>query len=89
MRASSLTQVIAWPARLVVAGLGLGKVEGSREYPACDERVPLETVLRWAETQSVPVVTVPGTDHFFSRKLSVLCRFVCAHLSSVSGSRPA
>src|ERR1041385_4316429 len=37
-----------------------------------DETVPLAAVLEWARPQELPVVLVPGADHFFHRKLHVL-----------------
>ena len=37
-----------------------------------DETVPLAAVLDWARPQDLPVVLVPGADHFFHRKLHVL-----------------
>ena len=37
-----------------------------------DDTVPLDTVLRWAEPQDLPVVVVPGADHFFHRRLHVI-----------------
>ena len=37
-----------------------------------DETVPLAAVLDWARPQELPVLVVPGADHFFHRKLQVL-----------------
>jgi len=37
-----------------------------------DATVPLSAVLDWARPQELPVVLVPGADHFFHRKLQVL-----------------
>jgi alpha/beta superfamily hydrolase len=37
-----------------------------------DDVVPLELVLRWAEPQELPVVVIPGADHFFHRRLHIL-----------------
>jgi len=37
-----------------------------------DDTVPLAAVLEWARPQELPVVLVPGADHFFHRKLHVL-----------------
>jgi uncharacterized protein len=37
-----------------------------------DTTVPLAAVLDWARAQDLPVVVVPGADHFFHRKLHVL-----------------
>jgi alpha/beta superfamily hydrolase len=37
-----------------------------------DSTVPLADVLAWARPQDLPVVVVPGADHFFHRRLHVL-----------------
>lgn len=37
-----------------------------------DEIVPLNTILDWATPQSLPVVVIPGAEHFFHGKLTVL-----------------
>jgi len=37
-----------------------------------DETVPLGAVLDWARPQDLPVVVVPGADHFFHRKLHLI-----------------
>jgi alpha/beta superfamily hydrolase len=37
-----------------------------------DDVVPLELVLRWAEPQDLPVVVIPGADHFFHRRLHLI-----------------
>jgi alpha/beta superfamily hydrolase len=37
-----------------------------------DETVPLAAVLDWARPQELPVVVVPGAEHFFHRKLNLL-----------------
>jgi len=44
-----------------------------------DETVPLAAVLEWARPQDLPVVLVPGADHFFHRKLHILRGLVRAH----------
>jgi hypothetical protein len=41
-----------------------------------DDVVPLADVLAWARPQELPVVVVPGADHFFHRKLPMLKRIV-------------
>lgn len=71
--------------RLVLVGTAAGFVEGTRSYeteavPAdtivihgsADETVPLANVLKWAEPLELPVVVVPGADHFFHRRLHVI-----------------
>ena len=46
-------------------------IHGSR-----DQVVPLENVLDWAEPLNVPVVVVPGSDHFFHARLSMLRQII-------------
>ena len=41
-----------------------------------DEVVPLSTVFDWARPQELPVVVIPGADHFFHRKLTLIKRLV-------------
>jgi alpha/beta superfamily hydrolase len=44
-----------------------------------DETVPLGLVLDWARPQDLPVVVMPGAEHFLHRKLNVLRDIVLAH----------
>ena len=44
-----------------------------------DDTVPLAAVLDWARPQELPVVVVPGADHFFHRKLHVLRAIVASN----------
>lgn len=37
-----------------------------------DTTVPLADVLNWARPQDLPVVVIPGADHFFHRRLQLL-----------------
>ena len=37
-----------------------------------DDTVPLIDVLNWARPQELPVIVIPGADHFFHRKLKVI-----------------
>lgn len=37
-----------------------------------DTTIPLAAVLDWARPQDLPVILVPGADHFFHRKLHLL-----------------
>ena len=37
-----------------------------------DETVPLANVLAWARPQALPVIVVPGADHFFHRRLHLI-----------------
>jgi len=47
-----------------------------------DETIPLADVFAWARPQDLPVVVLPGADHFFHRRLSILKSLVIAHLHS-------
>lgn len=76
--------------RLVLVGTAAGHVEGARQYAAkpvandtivihgsLDTTVPLANVLAWAETMNLPVIVVPGADHFFHRRLHVIRDIIC------------
>ena len=41
-----------------------------------DDVVPLQTVLNWAAPQELPVVVIPGGEHFFHGRLHILKRIV-------------
>lgn len=71
--------------RMVLVGLAAGAVGGNRAYATepvppdsilihgeVDETVPLANVMAWALPQDLPVVVVPGCDHFFHRKLHII-----------------
>ena len=45
-----------------------------------DDVVPLAAVLDWARPQELPVVVVPGGDHYFHGRLSLLAEIVTRHL---------
>ena len=44
-----------------------------------DDVVPLAAVLDWARPQNLPVVVVPGGEHFFHGRLHVLQQIVSRH----------
>jgi alpha/beta superfamily hydrolase len=65
--------------RLVLVGLAASKYEIPNVaastlviHGELDETIPLAAVLDWARPQELPVVVVPGADHFFNRKLQPL-----------------
>jgi uncharacterized protein len=65
--------------RMALVGVAVGSFEVPAVPPDTlvvhgeqDETVPLIAVLAWARPQELPVVVVPGADHFFHRKLPVL-----------------
>ena len=73
------------PRRMILIGTATGFVSGGRSYVAepvpadtllihgeQDETVPLANVLDWARPQELPVIVVPGADHFFHRRLHII-----------------
>jgi alpha/beta superfamily hydrolase len=67
------------PERMVLVGVAVKHLE-AMPVPADtilihgeeDTTVPLADVLAWAKPQDLPVVVVPGADHFFHRRLNIL-----------------
>jgi alpha/beta superfamily hydrolase len=47
-----------------------------------DETIPLADVLAWARPQDLPVVVLPGADHFFHRRLSILKQLILNHVAA-------
>ncbi|MFM0467066.1 alpha/beta hydrolase [Paraburkholderia strydomiana] len=41
-----------------------------------DETVPIQSVYDWAQPQELPVVVIPGAEHFLHRKLHILKRII-------------
>ena len=74
------------PERMVLVGVGVTRLQAPK-VPADtlvihgenDETVPLAAVLEWARPQELPVILVPGADHFFHRKLHVLRTIVTSN----------
>jgi hypothetical protein len=44
-----------------------------------DDVVPLAAVLDWARPQHLPIVVVPGGEHFFHGRLDLLARIVARY----------
>jgi alpha/beta superfamily hydrolase len=69
--------------RLVLIGTAAGKWP-MPEVPAdtilihgeLDDTITLQQVFDWARPQDLPVIVVPGADHFFHRKLGHIKNFV-------------
>jgi uncharacterized protein len=72
------------PERMVLIGTAAGDL-GDRKYDTprvpentlvihgeLDETVPLARVLDWARPQDLPVIVIPGADHFFHRRLNII-----------------
>ena len=75
------------PRNLVLIGAAAGKWPLPAVPPntlvvhgELDETIPLADVFTWARPQELPVIVLPGADHFFHRRLSTLKRLVVAHL---------
>lgn len=41
-----------------------------------DDTIPLTSVFEWAGPQDLPIIVVPGADHFFHRKLHIIKRVI-------------
>ena len=74
------------PEWLVLVGVGITRIMAPPVPPGTlvihgenDDTVPLAAVLEWARPQDLPVILVPGADHFFHRKLHVLRTIVTAN----------
>jgi hypothetical protein len=74
------------PEWLVLVGVGITRIMAPPVPPGTlvihgenDDTVPLAAVLDWARPQDLPVVVVPGADHFFHRKLQVIKQIVLAN----------
>lgn len=87
--AGHLTEAGRPAARLVLVGLAVGQVEGTRRYdppPVSsntllihgenDEVVPLANVLAYAGAAGLPVTVIPGADHFFHGRLLLIRQIV-------------
>ena len=70
-------QAAGTPAeRLVLVGTAAGKwavapvpADTIVIHGELDDTIPLADVLDWARPQDLPVIVIPGADHFFHRKL--------------------
>jgi uncharacterized protein len=49
-----------------------------------DETIALAAVFDWARPQGLPVLVIPGADHFFHRRLPVLKARISAHIRGMS-----
>lgn len=90
--ARRLADGITPAGRIVLVGTASGEVSGARSYtteavPAGtlvihgeqDETVALANVLDWARPQELPVIVVPGADHFFHGKLHIIRDLIARH----------
>jgi alpha/beta superfamily hydrolase len=73
----------ASPHRVVLVGVAIGRFP-SETVPSdsivihgeVDETVPLAKVFEWARPLELPVVVIPGADHFFHLRLNVIKNIV-------------
>lgn len=71
------------PERMVLVGTSVSR-SSPETVPAntilihgeLDETVPLAEVLAWALPQELPVIVIPGADHFFHRRLHIIRNIV-------------
>jgi alpha/beta superfamily hydrolase len=71
--------------RLVLIGSAAGKWQMA-DVPADtilihgenDDTIPVKDVFDWARPQDIPVLVIPGADHFFHRKLGHIKNWVIA-----------
>lgn len=77
------------PQRMVLVSAAAGRMSDQRDYDAqpvpadtivihgeLDDTVPLTNVLDWARPQELPIVVVPGAEHFFHRRLHIIQKIV-------------
>jgi alpha/beta superfamily hydrolase len=74
------------PARMVLVGPAVNRFPAESVPPDTlvihgehDDVVPLAAVLDWARPQGLPIVVVPGGEHFFHGRLNALSDLVARH----------
>ncbi len=74
------------PAGMVLVGPAVSRFPAETVPPGTlvihgeqDDVVPLAAVLDWARPQELPVVVVPGGEHFFHGRLNLLSDIVVRH----------
>jgi uncharacterized protein len=74
------------PERMVLVGPAVNRFRAATVPPETlvihgehDDVVPLSAVLDWARPQNLPVVVVPGGEHFFHGRLNLLARIVAQY----------
>ncbi|MCS6766721.1 MAG: alpha/beta hydrolase [Candidatus Protistobacter heckmanni] len=82
--------------RLVLVGCAAGKWDVPA-VPAdtivihgeLDDTIPLAAVLDWARPQDLPVTVIPGSDHFFHRRLHLIKNLVTGAWHASGAARSA
>lgn len=72
--------------RMVLVGPAVGRFPAETVSPDTlvihgerDDVVPLAAVLDWARPQGLPVIVVPGGEHFFHGRLNLLSDLIVRH----------
>lgn len=83
-------------SRMVMVGTAVRRFEVQRVpedsviiHGDLDETVPLADLLEWARGGDAPVTVIPGADHFFHRRLTVIKRIVLRSLADLGATGPA
>ncbi len=73
-------------ARMVLVGPAVNRYRTETVPPETlvihgelDDVVPLKDVFDWARPQDLPIVVVPGGEHFFHGRLNLLAQIVVRH----------
>jgi len=81
------------PRGLVLVGAAAGKWPMPPVEPGTllihgeqDETIPLADVMDWARDSGAPVVVIPGADHFFHRRLTLVKSLVVRHLAGAAAA---
>jgi hypothetical protein len=84
------------PQHLILVGTAAGKwpmppvaAETLVIHGEYDETIPLAAVLEWARPQDLPVIVLPGADHFFHRRLGLIKQLVGRHLRAATAAATA
>ncbi|MDB5902997.1 MAG: alpha/beta hydrolase [Betaproteobacteria bacterium] len=71
------------PSRMVLVGPAVNRFPAETVPPETlvihgelDDVVPLQAVFDWARPQQLPIVVVPGGEHFFHGRLNLLAQIV-------------
>jgi alpha/beta superfamily hydrolase len=74
------------PERMLLVGPAVNRFPAETVPPGTlvihgehDDVVPLAAVLDWARPQELPIVVVPGGEHFFHGRLNLLADIVVRH----------
>ena len=88
--AQALAAVEAWQdwpgGKLVLVGPAVNRFPAEQVprdtlviHGELDDVVPLTAVFDWARPQNLPIVVIPGGDHFFHGRLNQLSHIVIQH----------